>query len=128
MLQLDSIVTDLMFQASAAIDQKTLIEGLGGEAALETKQLLDVDRLDPRAEMELSPSMPFRRRGERRLMIIDDKATTPREDPGADPRQSKRNFWGGYAQASVFVLPRSWISVNSAPTIASGNAVRMVIG
>jgi hypothetical protein len=85
MLQLDSIVTDLMFQASAAIDQKTLIEGLGGEAALETKQMLDVDRLDPRAEMELSPSMPFRRRGERRLMIIDDQATTPRQDPGADP-------------------------------------------
>ncbi len=84
-LSLDSIVTDLMFQSSAAIDQKTLIDGLGGEAALETKQLLDVDRLDPRAEMELSPSMPFRRRGERRLMIIDDQATTPREDPGADP-------------------------------------------
>ena len=61
-----------MFQANAAIDQKTLIDGLGGEAALESKQLLDVDRLDPRAEMELSPSMPFRRRGERRLMIIDD--------------------------------------------------------
>jgi hypothetical protein len=85
MLQLDSVVTDLMFQASAAIDQKTLIDGLGGEAALEAKQLLDVDRLDPRAEMELSPSMPFRRRGERRLMIIDDQATTPRKDPGADP-------------------------------------------
>ena len=84
-LQLDSIVTDLMFQSSAAIDQKTLIDGLGGEAALETKQLLDVDRLDPRAEMELSPSMPFRRRGERRLMIIDDQATTPRQDSGADP-------------------------------------------
>src|SRR5690349_1883979 len=85
MLQLDSIVTDLMFQASAAIDQKTLIEGLGGETALEAKQLLDVDRLDPRAEMELSPSMPFRRRGERRLMIIDDQAVTPRQDPQADP-------------------------------------------
>ncbi|MGE5182334.1 MAG: hypothetical protein ACM31C_09750 [Acidobacteriota bacterium] len=86
MLQLDSIVTDLMFQASAAIDQKTLIDGLGGEAALETKQLLDVDRLDPRAEMELSPSMPFRRRGERRLMIIDDQINpTPRKDPGTDP-------------------------------------------
>jgi hypothetical protein len=84
-LQLDSIVTDLMFQASAAIDQKTLIDGLGGEAALESRQLLDVDRLDPRAEMELSPSMPFRRRGERRLMILDDQATTPRQDPGADP-------------------------------------------
>lgn len=84
-LQLDSLVTDLMFQANAAIDQKTLIEGLGGQDALETKQLLDVDRLDPRAEMELSPSMPFRRRGERRLMIIDDKLITPREDPQADP-------------------------------------------
>ncbi len=85
MLQLDSIVTDLMFQATAAIDQATLIEGLGGEEVLQTKQLLDVDRLDPRAEMELSPSMPFRRRGERRLMIIDDQATTPRQDPANDP-------------------------------------------
>jgi hypothetical protein len=83
-LQLDSVVIDLMFQASAAIDQKTLIDGLGGQEALETKQLLDVDRLDPRAEMELSPSMPFRRRGERRLMIIDDQIT-PREDPQNDP-------------------------------------------
>ncbi len=85
MLQLDSIVTDLMFQGTASIDQQTLIDGLGGEAVLQTKQLLDVDRLDPRAEMELSPSMPFRRRNERRLMIIDDQATTPRQDPATDP-------------------------------------------
>src|SRR5437764_6284068 len=85
MLQLDSLVTDLMFQATAAPDQKDLIEGLGGEDVLQAKQLLDVDRLDPRAEMELSPSMPFRRRGERRLMLIDDQATKPRQDPQADP-------------------------------------------
>jgi hypothetical protein len=84
-LQLDSLVTDLIFQSSAAIDQKALIDGLGGQDALANKQLLDVDRLDPRAEMELSPSMPFRRRGERRLMLIDDKAITPRTDPQADP-------------------------------------------
>ena len=84
-LQLDSLVIDLMFQGSAAIDQKALIDGLGGQESLESKQLLDVDRLDPRAEMELSPSMPFRRRGERRLMIIDDKLITPREDPQTDP-------------------------------------------
>jgi hypothetical protein len=84
-LQLDSLVTDLMFQASAAIDQKTLIEGLGGQAALESKQLLDMDRIDPRAEMELSPSMPFRRRGERRLLLIDDQAVTPRQDPQTEP-------------------------------------------
>src|SRR3954468_20708536 len=84
-LQLDSLVTDLIFQSTAALDQKALIEGLGGETTLEGKQLLDVDRLDPRAEMELSPSMPFRHRGQRRLMIIDDKAVTPREDPSTDP-------------------------------------------
>lgn len=84
-LSIDSLVTDLMFQANAAIDQQKLIDGLGGQDVLETKQLLDVDRLDPRAEMELSPSMPFRRRGERRLMIIDDQAITPRQDPQADP-------------------------------------------
>jgi len=83
-LQLDSLVTDLIFQSSAAIDQKALIDGLGGPGTLEGKQLLDVDRLDPRAEMELSPSMPFRRRGERRLMIIDDQTITPRPDPQAD--------------------------------------------
>jgi len=84
-LQADMLVTDLMFQASASIDQKTLIEGLGGEDVLATKQMLDVDRLDPRAEMELSPSMPFRRRGERRLMVLDDTTITPRPDPQADP-------------------------------------------
>lgn len=84
-LQLDSLVTDLIFQTSAAIDQKALIDGLGGQDTLTNKQLLDVDRLDPRAEMELSPSMPFRRRGERRLMLIDDQAITPRTDPQADP-------------------------------------------
>lgn len=84
-LQLDSLVTDLMFQATASIDQKTLIDGLGGQDALESKQLLDIDRIDPRAEMELSPSMPFRRRGEKRLLLIDDTVITPRADPAADP-------------------------------------------
>nr|HEX4315085.1 hypothetical protein [Kofleriaceae bacterium] len=89
MLQPDSLVTDLMFTANASIDQaaqKALIDAIGGQAAVETKQLIDVDRmLDPRQEMELSPSMPFRRRGERRVMIIDDAGTTPRQDPQAEP-------------------------------------------
>jgi hypothetical protein len=86
-LSFDSLVTDLIFQSTAAIDQKVLIDGLGGQDALETKQLIDVDRmLDPRGEMELSPSMPFRRRGvERRLLLIDDQAVTPRKDPQNDP-------------------------------------------
>ncbi len=84
-LQLDSLVTDLMFQSNATLDQATLIDGFGGEDALVSKQVLDIDRLDPRAEMELSPSMPFRRRGEKRIMIIDPNLITPRENPQADP-------------------------------------------
>jgi hypothetical protein len=80
MLALDSLVTDLIFKQAAQLDQKTLIDALGGVDAAKQKKLLDPDMLDPRMEMELSPSMPFRRRGERRLMILDD--TQPlREDP-----------------------------------------------
>jgi hypothetical protein len=85
MLSLDSLVTDLIFNANATLDQKSLIEGLGGDAALGKKKLLDPDMLDPRAEMELSPSMPFRRRGERRLLIIDDAVEPKRADPAEEP-------------------------------------------
>jgi hypothetical protein len=84
MLALDSLVTDLIFTGNAQIDQKTLIEGLGGQEILEKRQLIDVDRLDPRAEMELSPSMPFRHRGERRLLMVDDSVAPLRPDPEKD--------------------------------------------
>ena len=84
-LQPDSLVTDLIFQGNAALDQAMLVEGLGGEELLATKQVLDIDRLDPRAEMELSPSMPFRRRGEKRIMLLDANVVPPRADPQADP-------------------------------------------
>jgi hypothetical protein len=93
MLALDSLVTDLIFQQAASLDQKTLIDALGGPEAAKQRKLLDPDMLDPRMEMELSPSMPFRRRGERRLMIIDDSQPL-REDPqdplvGVDLRPAK---------------------------------------
>jgi hypothetical protein len=84
MLTRDSLVTDLMFTATAAIDQQVLIDALGGEAAVTRKKLLDPDMLGPRAEMELSPSQPFRRRGERRLLIIDDSVAPMRKDPDQD--------------------------------------------
>ncbi|HVV88215.1 MAG TPA: hypothetical protein VHE35_34475 [Kofleriaceae bacterium] len=84
MLALDSLVTDLMFKAQAALDQKTLIDALGGPEVARQRKLLDPDMLDPRMEMELSPSMPFRRRGERRLLIIDDSQPL-RTDP-QEPR------------------------------------------
>ncbi len=80
-LAIDSLVTDLMFQSGDVLDPEVLVEALGGQEELAKKQVLDPDMQDPRFEMELSPSMPFRRRGERRLMLIDDSVAPMRKDP-----------------------------------------------
>ncbi|WP_428266814.1 hypothetical protein [Haliangium sp.] len=85
MLALDSLVIDLMFQRGAALRPETLFDALGGQEAVGQRQMLEPDMLDPRFEMELSPSRPFRQRDERRLMIIDDSVAPMREDPRADP-------------------------------------------
>ncbi|MCP4445746.1 MAG: hypothetical protein GY811_10455 [Myxococcales bacterium] len=82
-LAIDSLVTDLMFQSGDALDPEVLVEVLGGQEELAKKQVLDPDMQDPRFEMELSPSMPFRRRDERRLMLIDDSVAPMRPDPQA---------------------------------------------
>ncbi|MBP8809186.1 MAG: hypothetical protein KBG48_21500 [Kofleriaceae bacterium] len=80
MLALDSLVTDLIFRGDVPLEQAALLDALGGPEVAKQKKLLDPDMLDPRVEMELSPSIPFRRRGERRLMIIDDSQPL-RADP-----------------------------------------------
>jgi hypothetical protein len=81
MLAFDSLVLDLIFQANAELDPETLVEALGGQDVASARKILDPDMQDPRFELELSPSMPFRRRGERRLMIIDDSVAPMRQDP-----------------------------------------------
>ncbi|MCA9677401.1 MAG: hypothetical protein KC464_20420, partial [Myxococcales bacterium] len=85
MLALDSLVTDLIFDAKGALDPEILIDALGGPEAAKEKKIFDPDRHDPRLEMELSPSVPFRRRGEARLMVIDDSVAPMRPDPRTDP-------------------------------------------
>ena len=85
MLALDSLVLDLIFQRGAELKPDELITALGGEDVVKARKILDPDMQDPRFEMELSPSMPFRRQGERRLMIIDDAVAPMRKDPRADP-------------------------------------------
>src|SRR5262249_11904487 len=80
-LAVDSLVTDLIFKANAQVEQETLLDALGGLAKNPDITQLDVDGLDPRMEMELSPSMPFRRRGERRLLIIDGSVAPMRQSP-----------------------------------------------
>lgn len=85
MLALDSLVLDLIFEANSEIDPEALVEALGGEEVARNRKILDPDMQDPRFEMEVSPSIPFRRRGERRLMIIDDSVAPMRADPRTDP-------------------------------------------
>ncbi len=81
MLAIDALVTDLIFSASGGPDPEVLLQALGGEEAVADLKILDPDMQDPQFEMQLSPSRPFRRRGERRLMIIDDSVAPMREDP-----------------------------------------------
>jgi len=85
MLAFDSLVTDLIFSSGDGPDPELFLEALGGEEAVRDLKMLDPDMQDPRFEMELSPSRPFRRRGERRLMIIDDSVAPMRESPQTDP-------------------------------------------
>ena len=85
MLALDSLVIDLVFKAGAAFKPEDLLDALGGDDVVKDRKILDPDMQDPRFEMELSPSMPFRRQNERRLMIIDDSVAPMRKDPRTDP-------------------------------------------
>ena len=81
MLVPDCLVFDLIFRADVNLDPTVLADALGGEEAMARCKILDPDMQDPRFEMELSPSIPFRRRGERRLMIIDEETGPLRPDP-----------------------------------------------
>ena len=80
----DSLVIDLMFAQDASLDPDTLVTALGGEEVASTRKILDPDMQDPRIEMEMSPSMPFRQHGERRLFMIDDSVAPMRADPQND--------------------------------------------
>ena len=87
MLEPDSLLTDLIFQSQQdeSITPDALMDALGGAEAMSQRQMLDPDMQDPRFEMELSPTRPFRRAGERRLMIIDPTVAPMRQDPYGDP-------------------------------------------
>ena len=72
MLEPHLLVLDIIFDAKSEIDSDSFVAAFGGEDLLKTYTIFDPDTQDPRLEMELSPSYPFRRQRERRLMIIDN--------------------------------------------------------
>ena len=84
MLKPDSLVIDVIFQRDSVPEPEALIEALGGQDEISSRTIVDPDMQDPRFEMELSPSMPFRQRDERRLLIIDNSVAPMRADPRAD--------------------------------------------
>jgi hypothetical protein len=85
MLPIDSLVLDLIFEVGATPSPEALIAALGGKEVVSKRKLLDPDTIDPTFEMTMAPSTPFRRRGERRLLIIDDSVAPLRKDPEVDP-------------------------------------------
>lgn len=83
MFAIDSLVFDLVFGADARPTPEQLLEGLGGEEVAKKRLILDPDLDAPQYEMEVSPTVPLRRRGERRLLIVSDEAM--RKDPRREP-------------------------------------------
>lgn len=80
-----ALALDLIFPAGATIEPESLVSALGGEDVVRSRQILDPDMQDPRFELEVSPSIPFRRRNERRLMIIDSNVSPFGDDPRTQP-------------------------------------------
>jgi hypothetical protein len=76
MFPVDCLVFDVIIPASARPTPEQVQDGLGGAEATEARAIIDVDLDLPQLEQELSPTLPLRRRGDRRILIADE-ATAP---------------------------------------------------
>lgn len=85
MFAIDSLVLDLVFGAEARPTSQALIEALGGDEVARQRLVVDPDLDAPQIELEISPTVPLRRRGERRLLIVDETVAPLRKDPRRDP-------------------------------------------
>src|SRR5688572_6636505 len=85
MFAVDAVVHDLIIPPEARPTPELLIEALGGQAVAEKRMVLDPDLDLPQYETELSPTVPLRRRGERRLLVIDEGGGPMRKNPRSEP-------------------------------------------
>lgn len=85
MFAIDSLVLDLVFGASAKLTPELILDAIGGEEVAKTRVIVDPDVDLPQYETEVSPTVPLRQRGERRLLIVDESVAPLRKDPRADP-------------------------------------------
>jgi len=72
MFALDSLIFDLILPATARPTPEQFLEGLGGEEVAKKRMVLDVDLDVPQIEQEISPTFLLRKRGDRRLLVVDD--------------------------------------------------------
>jgi hypothetical protein len=84
MLQPDTLTFDIILPATAQPAPEALIEGLGGQEIAATRFVLDADVDFPQIE-EISPTVMMRRRGERRLLIVDNESGPLRKNPRQEP-------------------------------------------
>ena len=85
MIEIDTLVHDLILPGDARPDEEALVAALGGDEALEDWVLVDVDAQLPEYETQVSPSFPLRQRGERRLLAVYSGLGQLREDPQSQP-------------------------------------------
>ena len=85
MFPVDCLVTDLVFAVNAQPSVQALVAAVGSEDALKALTLVDPDLDFPEYEMEISPTVPLRRRGERRLLLVDEAGGSLRRSPDNEP-------------------------------------------
>src|SRR5687768_4987195 len=85
MFALDSLVLDLVFGQGAKLTPEILVGALGGEEVAKARLVVDPDVDLPGYEVQVSPSAPLRKRGERRLLVVDESVAPLRRDPQRDP-------------------------------------------
>lgn len=81
MFALDCLIFDIILPANARPSAAQVTEGLGGEEVAQKRLILDVDLDLPQLEAEISPSFLLRRRGERRILVVDEAGGPLRQDP-----------------------------------------------
>ena len=101
MFPVDSLVFDLIFPATARPTPEQVNAGLGGEDVAQARMIVDIDLDLPQIEAEISPTFLLRRRGERRVWIVDEQ--------GGPLRQNQRtHVWlneGGHGFYRVHYTP-----------------------
>jgi hypothetical protein len=81
----DSLIMDVIFPATARPTPEQVTEGLGGAEVAKTRAIVDIDLDLPQVEMELSPTFLVRKRGDRRVFIVDDASPPLRKSPRTEP-------------------------------------------